>query len=246
MQDDGGPGPGKALSSLWGWGASLASKVEQAAVTVGREIAGTVHEAQPAVQAASRWGRGEAGSGPGLKMRVPAGGAAAAAMSASSKQLPCLTAPPARASPCSKVAAGGRAAEFRIGSLLGGVGRTAQGLLETALEAGSRCAWGPAAPALPAAVRKQQQTASPCSALLAAPPATRSSCGRAELTRRATPSLPSCSRRGGLAGEEEQPISFADQLYIYGGRSALEDLDAQSSDSARSAREAPGMLGREA
>ena len=45
---------GKALSSLWGWGATLASRVEAAAVNVGREIAGTVQEAQPAVQAASR------------------------------------------------------------------------------------------------------------------------------------------------------------------------------------------------
>lgn len=42
-----------ALSGLWGWGAQLASKVEAAAVTVGREIAGTVHEAQPAVQEAA-------------------------------------------------------------------------------------------------------------------------------------------------------------------------------------------------
>lgn len=54
LQGGASGGAGKALSSLWGWGATLASKVEAAAATVGREIAGTVQEAQPAVQAASR------------------------------------------------------------------------------------------------------------------------------------------------------------------------------------------------
>ena len=49
-------GAGKALgASLWGWGASLASRVEAAAASVGRELSDTVHDAQPAVQVASRW-----------------------------------------------------------------------------------------------------------------------------------------------------------------------------------------------
>lgn len=44
---------------------------------------------------------------------------------------------------------GGRAAEFRIGSTLGALGRTAQGLLETALVAGPRCGLLLLQPALP-------------------------------------------------------------------------------------------------
>ncbi len=62
--DDGdGAAPGgqpvaasKALNSLWGWGKGLASKVEAAAASVGRELAETVQDAQPAVQAATRCG----------------------------------------------------------------------------------------------------------------------------------------------------------------------------------------------
>jgi hypothetical protein len=44
----------QALTSLWGWGKGLASKVEQAAASVGRELAETVHDAQPAVAAVKR------------------------------------------------------------------------------------------------------------------------------------------------------------------------------------------------
>ncbi len=39
---------GRALSSLWGWGATLAQRVEQAASTAAKELAETVHEASPA------------------------------------------------------------------------------------------------------------------------------------------------------------------------------------------------------
>jgi hypothetical protein len=46
----------KALNSLWGWGKGLASRVEAAAASVAHELAETVHEAQPAVQAATRCG----------------------------------------------------------------------------------------------------------------------------------------------------------------------------------------------
>ncbi len=34
-------------------------------------------------------------------------------------------------------------------------------------------------------------------------------------------------------GEGEEPAAFGDQLYIYGGRSAQEDLEALSNDCAR-------------
>lgn len=54
-------GATKALSGLWGWGASLASKVEAAAASVGREVAETVQDAQPALAAASRRGPGLGG-----------------------------------------------------------------------------------------------------------------------------------------------------------------------------------------
>ncbi len=44
-----------------------------------------------------------------------------------------------------------------------------------------------------------------------------------------------CHRRAGSRGldEGDQPISFNDQLYIYGGTSAQEDLEALSNESAR-------------
>lgn len=38
-------GAGKALSSLWGWGATLAQRVEQAASSAAKELAETVGEA---------------------------------------------------------------------------------------------------------------------------------------------------------------------------------------------------------
>lgn len=46
---------------------------------------------------------------------------------------------------------------------------------------------------------------------------------------------PAHRRRAGSHGldESDQPISFNDQLYIYGGTSAQEDLEALSNESAR-------------
>lgn len=110
---------------------------------MGREIAGTVHEAQPAVQAATRWAaqgsRAEApgaaaslGCAEGIGLRMPG---AARSEHHPGPPRPCVC------PVCSKAAAGGRAAEFRIGATLGALGRTAQGLLESALE-GPRCAHG--------------------------------------------------------------------------------------------------------
>ena len=45
-----------------------------------------------------------------------------------------LAMPSCPTSPCSKPASEGRVAEFRLGATLGALGRTAQGLLESALE----------------------------------------------------------------------------------------------------------------
>jgi hypothetical protein len=49
-----GPAAAKALNSLWGWSRGLASRVEAAAASVGRELAETVQDAQPAVREATR------------------------------------------------------------------------------------------------------------------------------------------------------------------------------------------------
>ena len=46
-------GASKALSSLWGWGQSLAARVEEAASAAGRELADTLQEAQPALSSAA-------------------------------------------------------------------------------------------------------------------------------------------------------------------------------------------------
>ncbi|PSC68825.1 putative GTPase activation [Micractinium conductrix] len=137
--------PDKALTSLWGWGATLASKVEAAAASVSRELAETAQDAQPAVAAAS-----------------------------------------------SKAAAGGCAAEFRLGSTLGALSRTAQGLLEQAI---------------------------------------------AEVAPR-----PGGAAGGGGGEGGDEPLSFADALYIAGGRSAQEDLESLSNDSARMANRLRSLL----
>ena len=141
------PGASKALTSLWGWGATLASKVEAAAASVSRELAETAQDAQPAVAAASRWAAGGLVSAGTARhawrcMCMPgnvAPGSAqccscrADASSASSRPSPPPPCSPALCPCCSKAAAGGCAAEFRLGSTLGALSRTAQGLLEQAI-----------------------------------------------------------------------------------------------------------------
>ena len=91
-------GAGKALGGLWGWGASLAHKMEHAAASVSREFA-------EAAQAEGQQPPAE--PHPALEASSSSGGER-------------------------------RAAEFRLGGMVGALGRTAQSLLEHALDAGPR------------------------------------------------------------------------------------------------------------
>jgi hypothetical protein len=93
----GAEGAAKALSGLWGWGASLAHKMEHAAASVSRDFA----------EAAQAGGQ-----------QPPAGPHPALEASSSSGER--------------------RVAEFRLGGMVGALGRTAQGLLEHAMDAGPR------------------------------------------------------------------------------------------------------------
>jgi hypothetical protein len=145
----------------------------------------------------------------------------------------------------SKAAAGGRAAEFRIGSTLGALGRHAQGLLESALEgprwvAGAggflRCPAGDGAAGAGRAGlggRKARQLLRPGPPAFLLLPLVNCPVGP---TCQCPPAACLSARRrseaaGGGGGAEAS--SFADQLYIQGGRSAQEELEGLSSDSAR-------------